>query len=159
MIYCTHVMINMSLQLSGTNPAARTLRWWFHQKFPPHPKASEPSAHVKESSMAVLRHTHQDVHHAIYLALKLSHLLKIWIFHSVAYPHIDFDIAQPLVKWLMFPHILFSIEGHTRPGRHDPNKVRFSGQKGDSCGDADAVVVMLMSNVLPFFRGILLKGS
>ena len=50
-------------------------------------------------------------------------------FHSVAYPHIDFDIAEPLIKWLMFPHILLSIKGHTRPGRHDRNKVRFSGQK------------------------------
>ena len=88
----------------------------------------------------------QDVHHGIYVTTSLQRyacweihartvsptkdldILSVG-FHSVAYPHIDFDIAEPLIKWLMFPHILLSIKGHTRPGRHDRNKVRFSGQK------------------------------
>lgn len=157
--------MKISLQLSGTKPAAWTLRWSFHQKSLRHPKAS--GSLLRRKTMAVLRDTHPrcaswDIRYHIVTALRL---LRNSCSNCLSYQRYGYSFC-----WFPFCRLSTHRLWHrravnqvahvpTHPPLHQrthatgpawPEQSQVLRSKGDSCGQ-DVVVVMLMSNDVHVF--------
>lgn len=168
--------MKISLQLSGTKPAAWPLRWSFHQKSPPHPKASGVfCASERTIDGCSTRYSHHGIyigytlHIVTPLRLRRNSCSNCLSYQRFGYSFCWFPFCRLSTHRLWHPRAVNQV-AHvpTHPPLHQrthatgpawPEQSQVLRSKGDSCGQ-DVVVVMLMSNdVNVFFRSILLQSN